>query len=46
MGVITISTHHYLLEIISFSINKIVQDEALAAKYVCYNFIKLYQPEI
>lgn len=28
MGVITISTHRYLPEIISFSIGKIVQDEA------------------
>lgn len=34
MGVITVSTHHYLPEIVSFSIGKIVQEEALAAKYM------------
>lgn len=34
MGVITISTHHYLPEIISFSIGKIVHGEAWAAKYM------------
>lgn len=34
MGVVTISTHHYLPDMISFPIGKTEPDEVLASKYL------------